>query len=214
MDFNFRIPHANGEIALSVTGAQPQAAFAAIQMGHEIAALLGGQVEPDAAPVAIQPDPQPEALAQKQAEEPTTEEPQDEAKVDSAGVPFDPELHTGTLKKDGTWRLKRGAAQAASDEADEGNEEPSNATPPPAQETTDAGVNAGTDDLPEITDAELQRYCGRLAAHFGGSEKVFALAAQFVDEGDMPRPSNIKDQAKRHAFIKQAQDETGVAYHG
>ena len=36
-----------------------------------------------------------------------------EVELDSAGVPFDPELHTGTKKKDGTWRAKKGKADEA-----------------------------------------------------------------------------------------------------
>lgn len=213
MDFNYRIPHAAGEIALSVTGAGPQAAVAAIQMGFEIVNMLGGQVAPDAAPVEIVPEPVATMPEPGEQQEPAT----DQNPVDSAGVPFDPELHTGTLKKDGTWRLKRGAAKG--EENEEGNAEGGEVETTTATETVEAAETTATEDaspsdLPEISDAELQRYCGRLAAHFGGPEKVFDLAKAFVPEGEMPRPSNIKDQASRHAFIAKAQEETGVAYHG
>jgi hypothetical protein len=226
MDFNFKIPHANGEIVVGVTGGNPNAAFAAVQMGHEIAAMLGAQ--PAGAPVDIAPESEPvphNMTVQEVEPEPAADA--EEPQLDSNGTPFDPELHTGTIKKDGTWRLKKGAAakidEASDDDDDEedaGNEPAPTAAEPEAPiaatETTSTTTSdqAPPSDLPVITDAELQRYCGRLAAHFGGSDGVFALAGQFVPEGEMPRPTNIKDQAQRHAFIKQAEAETGVIYHG
>jgi hypothetical protein len=241
MDFNFALAHPNGVIKVEVTGANPQAAVASIQMGHEIMALLGG-VAASQPPVEIAPEPAmtatvavaPEQVAEaaaivetlSQAEPEAAEQPE----TDSAGTPFDPELHTGTLKKDGTWRLKKGAASKA-EEADEGEPEGNGAatlsteqapsasdaeavSKEPSPDANTGGLAAADEELPEITDTELQRYCGRLVQHFGSSEPVFALAAKFVPDGDMPRPTAIKDQAQRRAFVTEAQEQTGVVYHG
>jgi cell pole-organizing protein PopZ len=68
--------------------------------------------------------------------------------------------------------------------------------------------------LSEITDSELQKYCAKLAAHFGDPKKVFDLAQPFVPEGAVARPTNIKDNAQRHAFIQAAEAASGVKYHG
>lgn len=69
-------------------------------------------------------------------------------------------------------------------------------------------------ELPEITDSELQKYCAKLAAHFGDPKKVFDLAQPFVPEGAVARPTNIKDNVKRHEFIQAAEAASGVKYHG
>ena len=84
MDFNFKIPHANGEIVVGVTGGNPNAAFAAVQMGHEIAAMLGAA--PAGAPVEIAPESEPEHEPAVDVSEGTVETVQ----IDSAGVTFDP----------------------------------------------------------------------------------------------------------------------------
>jgi hypothetical protein len=229
MDFNFTLPHPKGAINVSVTGATPQAAVVSIQMGCEIAALMGGVVEQ--APEAIEPErtteekqaqaAMPELASEQPAEEPG--EP-DQPMVDTAGTVFDPELHTGTLNQNGTWRLKKGAkAKADEGNADAPAEVSTETTPNGAttaeSETPDEPANlsmstASDKELAEISDTELQRYCGRLAQHFGGSEGVFALAAKHVPDGEMPRPTAIKDQAARQAFIKEAQEQTGVRFHG
>jgi hypothetical protein len=232
MKFNFSIPHPKGDFEIAMTGATPQAAMAAIQVGCELAAMMGADIG-QSAPVEIKPEPVSQNMTVQEVDaEPETEE---QPKVDSAGVAFDPELHTGTLKADGTWRAKRGKAEEAAALVEAVSEDAGNVDAPAAGsvETTPNGANTASEpipaeteslsshgnspissDLPEITDAELQRYCGRLAAHFGGSEKVFALAGKHVPEGEMPRPTNIKDQAARHAFVKQAEAETGVKYYG
>jgi hypothetical protein len=234
MDFDFRMKHPAGTIKVSITGGTPQSAVATIQMGHEIVSLLGGEVTDAVVPIE-QPKPAAKEMPRGSTaeesrtehidaetdcqpgtdlgtyeikdgglvpvEEPEADEPEEVAEVDSAGTPFNADLHTGTLKKDGTWRLKRGAADTLAEDVPETAPQPEAKVEPAADEA-------------EITDAELQRYCGRLAAHFGGSDSVFAIAAKHVPEGEMPRPTAIKDQAARRAFIKQAEEETGVVYHG
>lgn len=250
MNFEYTLFHPKGEIKVKVTGATANAAMATVQMGHEIVAMMGGNVAGQA-PVEITPEPavagevdrgcfegaaDPVAAAfdtpvVAPQPEPEPEETEDGAatgrpiSVDSAGTPFDPELHTGTLKKDGTWRLKKGAAskveEPESEEADEG--EPEGNEPASPADTASDGPTASAapepepeadEDQSEITDTELQRYCGRLVQHFGKSDPVFALAAEFVPDGEMPRPTMIKDQAQRRAFIAKAQEQTGVIFHG
>lgn len=245
MNFEYTLFHPKGEIKVKVTGATANAAMATVQMGHEIVAMMGGNVAGQA-PVEIAPEPAPsdEELFAKAFETPvvapqaeqargitvdgnpypaTNNGPEEVPQVDSAGTPFDPELHTGTLKKDGTWRLKKGAASKVEggEEADEGEPE-GNASASPADTASDGPTAsaapetepAADEELPDITDTELQRYCGRLVQHFGKSDPVFALAAEFVPDGEMPRPTMIKDQAKRREFIAKAQEQTGVIYHG
>jgi hypothetical protein len=242
MNFEYTLFHPKGEIKVKVTGASPQASVACIQMGHEIIAMMGAEVVHQP-PVEIAPEP---AMTATVAVAPTQVEEAvaivetlsrgitvdgnpypENHKVDTAGTPFDPELHTGTVKKDGTWRLKKGAAAKVEDEGEpEGNgpapsaEPTTEAMPAEPAEATTAGTEtltapaAADEELPEITDTELQRYCGRLTQHFGSAEPVFALAAKHVPDGDMPRPTAIKDQAARRAFIEEAQEQTGVVYHG
>jgi len=83
--------------------------------------------------------------------------------------------------------------------------------PATAEEPSDAPTPADTDT---VTDTELQRFCGRLAQHFGGAQKVFDLSTAFVGEGEVARPTNIKDNAQRWAFIRHAEKESGLVYHG
>lgn len=82
-----------------------------------------------------------------------------------------------------------------------------------ADDASPALSDVSTSDEP-ITDTELQRFCGRLAQHFGGAQKVFDLSKDFVPEGVFPRPTNIKDNAQRWAFIRHAEEQSGVKYHG
>lgn len=247
MDFEYTLPHPKGEIKVKVTGATANAAVATVQMGHEIVAMMGGNVAGQA-PVEIAPDEIADVVDTTEpvyaAPLPVTVEvagltspnktPDVLNGLDSAGTPFDPELHTGTLKKDGTWRLKKGAASKVEEAEDEGEPEGNEvALAGVSTETTSNGADtAGSasspepaapssstasgddEELPDITDTELQRYCGRLVQHFGSSEPVFALAAEFVPDGDMPRPTAIKDQTKRREFVAKAQEQTGVKYHG
>lgn len=83
----------------------------------------------------------------------------------------------------------------------------SGSTPRSTEPTTD-------EELPEVTDTELQRFCKRVAEKFGDAQKVFALTANFVPEGAVPRPTNIRDNVQRWAFIKAGEAASGVMYHG
>lgn len=112
---------------------------------------------------------------------------------------------------------------AVSSEAvgDEGNE-PSgevSATETVGQ-TSDAASSTSTESAPAeteepaVTDTELQKYCARLAAHFGGPQKIFAACEPFLAEGEVARPTNIKSNSDRWRFIRQMETESGLKYHG
>lgn len=223
MDFNFRIPHPKGEIALSITGGNAPACVAAVQMGHELALMLGASIE--GAPVPVEPvtaqaDPftAPVFLSGKQTVE-TVAEAQG---ITVDGNPYPSKVEAPEpveqaeepKKRRGRPRKEAEPQPEPVEQADEGNESASDVAVA-SEEPSNTGEPAAADEeLPEVTDMELQRFCGRLAAHFGGSDGVFALAAKHVPEGEMPRPTNIKDNTARWAFIRQAEEETGVKYHG
>lgn len=84
-------------------------------------------------------------------------------------------------------------------------------TTPSPEPATDADTPSSK---PPVNDTDLQKYCAALAKHFGDSQKVFDMAKAFLPEGTVARPSNIRDNAQRWAFIEKAQAETGVMYHG
>jgi hypothetical protein len=76
----------------------------------------------------------------------------------------------------------------------------------PTEETSPA--------LSDITDRDLQDYCAKVAAKYGGAQKLFEIAGQFVPDGAVARPTNIRDQAQRHAFIAALEADSGVKWHG
>ena len=79
---------------------------------------------------------------------------------------------------------------------------------------THASASGANSELPPVTDTELQRFCARLAQHYGSPQKVFDLCKPFLDEGEFARPTNIKGDAKRWDFIRLAEMDAGVTYHG
>jgi hypothetical protein len=82
-------------------------------------------------------------------------------------------------------------------------------------DTSESSSRGGNQtSMTPVNDADLQKYCASLAKHFGDSQKVFDMAKPFLPEGTVARPSNIRDNAQRWAFIEKAQAETGVMYHG
>ena len=86
----------------------------------------------------------------------------------------------------------------------EGNESPS---------SLETQTGQGSESPEPVSDSDLQKFSARLAAHYGTGQKVFDLAAYFVD-GGVPRPSNIKGDAARWEFIRAAEADTGLKYHG
>jgi hypothetical protein len=109
-------------------------------------------------------------------------------------LPFEPATNAEDTSEISTLASAESASRPPSDE------------PPPAE--------SPAEPLAEITDSEMNRYCGKLAQHWGGAEKVYALAQKFVNEGELPRPTRIAGTEARWAFIREAETATGVKYHG
>ena len=78
----------------------------------------------------------------------------------------------------------------------------------------DSVASISTSDEDPVTDTELQRFSARIAQHYGNPQKVFDLAGKFVPDGAVPRPTNIRDTAARWAFIRAAETESGLKFHG
>jgi len=98
--------------------------------------------------------------------------------------------------------------------AADASEPPSNTASANASETPISEITPSDSSDSEVTDSELNRYCVRLAQHFGNPQKVFDLSKPFVPEGAVARPTNIRGNSERWAFIRQAQIDTGLSYHG
>jgi hypothetical protein len=60
----------------------------------------------------------------------------------------------------------------------------------------------------------LQRFCAKVAHNFGDAHKVLAMSKPFVPEGEVPRPTNIRDNGLRWAFIRELESASGLKYHG
>lgn len=99
----------------------------------------------------------------------------------------------------------------AEDEQSQG--EIGNSAEPATTESTLTTTSVNTAATP-VSDSDLQKYCVKLAQHYGGPQKVFDFAKQFVEEGAVARPSNIKGDDKRWAFIKAVEADSGHKYHG
>jgi hypothetical protein len=65
-----------------------------------------------------------------------------------------------------------------------------------------------------ISDQDLQRFCARVAQHFGGPARLFDMCQPYVPEGRVLRPTNIADQAKRRAFVADLEAASGLKFHG
>ena len=120
---------------------------------------------------------------------------------------------TAALQKaiDEPTPLEAAIAAKAEDEQSQG--ESMTALPVEAESTHTTEIVTTADTTP-VSDSDLQKYCVKLAQHYGGPQKVFDLAKQFVEEGAVPRPSNIKGDDKRWQFIKAVETDSGVKYHG
>ena len=104
--------------------------------------------------------------------------------------------------------------ESATDSLLKGVAESQNTELTPLLVTEHPPAETPSEPLPEVTDSEMNRYCGKLAQHWGGAEKVYALAQKFVSEGELPRPTRIAGTEARWAFIREAEAATGVKYHG
>lgn len=161
--------------------------------------------------------------------------------LDSAGVPFDPELHTGTKKKDGTWRAKKGKADEAAalveevaEAEDEGNETNSFNGESTASEISPSSDTDGDEDefaafkeaaaqteepaevvVPERTwtDADLGQLCNDAAVKLGNPAPIKAMIAKYVPEGEVPHSRNVPND-QREAFAQEIEEAAGIEYAG
>lgn len=69
-------------------------------------------------------------------------------------------------------------------------------------------------EQPAVSDTDLQRFCAKLAAKFGGSQRVFDACKPYLAKGDVARPTNIKQNEDRWAFIRQMEAQSGMKFHG
>jgi hypothetical protein len=89
----------------------------------------------------------------------------------------------------------------------------------PAASVAEASGSAAEASLPAadirpVSDTDLHRFCAKLAEKFGGSQKVFDACKPFTAKGDVARPTNIKRNEDRWAFIRQMEAQSGLTYHG
>ena len=77
-----------------------------------------------------------------------------------------------------------------------------------------AGASPPAADIQSVSDVDLQRFCAKLAEKFGGPQKVFDACKPYLAKGDVPRPTNIKRNEDRWAFIRQMEAESGFVFHG
>ncbi len=161
--------------------------------------------------------------------------------VDASGTPFNPEIHTGTKKKDGTWRLKKGATETPSSTSTAspanpvaaGVTEPAGSTPTEAP----ASVAASQDEDDEFaafrnavaktesedataaaavppriyTDADLGALCNQAAVKLNDPAPIKELIARFVPEGQVAHSRNIPAEA-RAEFVKAVEDKAGIEF--
>lgn len=86
---------------------------------------------------------------------------------------------------------------------------------PTGSSGSSTATSASASPVEPVHDNDLNRYCSRLMAHFGGDKaKILAAAGPYVPEGAVCKPTSIDTDEKRWAFIRAMETETGVKYHG
>lgn len=178
-----------------------------------------------------------EATAIEQTLLATTES--EDIETDANGVPFDTALHTGTKKKDGTWRMKKGAETPSSTStASLANGTAAGATEPagssPIEEPASAVASQEEDEFAafreaaakvdaaatpvvvperEWTDADLGALCNQAAVKLGNPEPVKAQITKFVPEGEVAHSRNVPAD-KRAEFAKAIEAAAGIEFAG
>jgi hypothetical protein len=165
--------------------------------------------------------------------ETVTDRPDDSPELDSAGVPFDPEIHTGTKLKDGTWRTRKGAASAAAPtpaEPSPSAEDAGTASASDAVESSDdeedefaafkeaAAEPATTAEVParSWTDADLSKLLSQAVTKMGGGEaanKARSIIAEYC-EGDVTPHSRHIPEAKREEFAQRIEEWADIEFAG
>lgn len=194
-----------------------------------ISSTLEAKASPRAAPAAeAQPTVATSATPQHQKNgEQTANEPQ--SNESATATSSEPKRGRGRPRKTDTAATDTPPQTDVADTASEGNESTGEPSAPEAEQPSEDASStssetatvspepepeAETTGLAPVTDTELQRFCARLAQHYGSPQKVFDLCKPFLDEGEFARPTNIKGDAKRWDFIRLAEMDAGVTYHG
>lgn len=178
-----------------------------------------------------------EATAIEQTLLATTES--EDIETDANGVPFDTALHTGTKKKDGTWRMKKGAETPSSTStASPANGTAAGVTEPagssPIEEPASAVASQEEDEFAafreaaakvdaaatpvvvperEWTDADLGALCNQAAVKLGDPSPVKEQIAKFVPEGEVAHSRNVPAD-KRAEFAKAIEAAAGIEFAG
>lgn len=162
---------------------------------------------------------------------------QGNVEVDSAGVPFDPEVHTGTKLKDGTWRAKKGMADKAAELAAAAEPEP--------EETSQSVDDAGTDNASDVqessdeedefaafanagtaveqpvvpartwTDADIASLINQAANKIGASrvEEIKAVIANYTPKGVVPHSRHVPVD-RREDFARAIEELAEIEFAG
>lgn len=163
-----------------------------------------------------------------------------EVEVDSAGVPFDPDVHTGTKLKDGTWRVKKGMADKAAELVTVAEEEPEGSSPfaedAGTETANDADISSVNEDdefaafkaaadeseavaataeapIREWTDADLSSLLNQAALKLGGPEKIKETIAAYVPEGAVAHSRHIPVD-KREEFAQAIEKLADMEFAG
>lgn len=160
--------------------------------------------------------------------------------LDSAGVPFDEAIHTGTKKKDGTWRMKKGAvaaetpAQETSEFADNAGEETASdadvslpedeaeASSEPEEDDEFAAfrqAEAALEETPaqvierQWTDADMSALLAQAATKLGNADGLKKIIGKFVPIGAVVHSRHIPTD-KREEFAQQVEEFAGIEFAG
>ena len=168
---------------------------------------------PETVPTVIEETSSPTS-APDQPEEETVSPSEEEVEVgvDSDGIPFDPEMHTGTKLKDGRWRMKKGCERP---EPDTEEVEETEDTDEFAAFTEAAKESEEVPEVPERTwtDADLGQLCNDAAMKLNNPAPIKEIIAQFVPEDQVAHSRNIPAD-KREEFAQAVEAKAGIEYAG
>lgn len=224
-----------GVYAVLASSAACAAALAAVE-GNGTKAPASAPTGNVAAPIAA------EASASAAEASPAVGNDEASGEVDAHGHPWSEDLHASTKgkTKDGLWRLKPGASRpdplpGFPKDAPEGNGgtgtssasepekstdlAPTNDAGPVADEDDEFAAFASSNDTPAApkarswTDTDLSKLCNQAAQALGGPDKIRALIAKFVPEGETAHSRNILEE-DREDFAQSVEKEAGIEFAG
>ena len=207
-------------VGIVVTSAAQLAAVYAL-LGSGVSTVAVAAAAPE--PIAGKETPVANTATTETATASDASESSSEAEVDSAGVPFDPEIHTGTKLKDGTWRAKKGMADKAAELKEAATDEEPTAEEPAAEPVEeddefaafrDAADTAEPEPAPrKWTEADISKLCNQAAVKLGDPGPIKNIIAKYVPEGETPHSRNIPE-ASREAFAQEVESKAGIEYDG